>query len=89
MSRRNRAQITARIPDQLREELLNLAEAHDRPLSYEIRRGLLNHVERTSSEESSGALSSSRPLEPAASRAPEEVAPVVDARRRAGPEETP
>ena len=46
MADKNRSRIVARIPDELREELLDLAEAHDRSLSYEIRRGLLSHVER-------------------------------------------
>jgi hypothetical protein len=46
MADKNRSRIIARIPDGLREELLDLAEAHDRSLSYEIRRGLLSHVER-------------------------------------------
>jgi hypothetical protein len=65
MADKNRSRIIARIPDELREELLDLAEAHDRSLSYEIRRGLLSHVERATDP---GAAS------------PPSRRPVVDAR---------
>jgi hypothetical protein len=58
MADKNRSRIIARIPDGLRQELLDLAEAHDRPLSYEIRRGLLSHVERATDP---GQSSSSGP----------------------------
>jgi hypothetical protein len=55
----NETRIAARVPESLREELSRLATANDRPLSYEIRRGLRELVVR---ENPGGpSSSSSRP----------------------------
>jgi hypothetical protein len=52
----NETRIAARVPESLREELSRLATANDRPLSYEIRRGLRELVVR---ENPGGGFSSS------------------------------
>jgi hypothetical protein len=52
----NETRIAARVPESLREELSRLATANDRPLSYEIRRGLRELVVR---ENPGGSSSSS------------------------------
>jgi hypothetical protein len=56
----NETRIAARVPESLREELSRLATANDRPLSYEIRRGLRELVVR---ENPGGGLSSSHRLD--------------------------
>jgi hypothetical protein len=72
-------QVGSRVEPELAAAVAELADAGDRSVSRQIRRAIREHVQRS---EAPGVPPS--PVAPAERRRPEEVAPAVELRPRAG-----